>query len=308
MLSTLGLTSLDELIDQRFRRRTAAPAAARPTALSKSRRWRRRGPRLTATWCSLVDRLRLPRHDHARVLRNISENLLVHRIHAVPTRDLAGRLEALLNFQDTVRRPRRMDIAKCVRCSTSTAAAEAMAMLHRVQNKPPSMFVVDPGVTRRRSMSCGCGPSRSASRSSSWIRSTHPLEGVYGVPVQHPGPTEPSSPLEPIVQRAPTPACWWRWRPMVPPSWCCNRRARLAPICVIGSTQRFGVPMGFGGRHAALMATRDVFKRSLPGRLVGVSVDTAGTNRVPTGLQRVKQHIRREKATTKSAPRRCRCR
>ena len=171
-------------------------------------------------------------------------------------------------------------------------------MLHRVHKKPPSTFLVDArchpqtiDVVRVRAEPLGIDVVVADP-------ATEPLEGVYGILVQYPGTDGTVEPLGPIVQRAHEADALVAVAADVLALVLLQSPGSAGADCVVGSTQRFGVPMGFGGPHAAFMATRDAFKRSLPGRLVGVSVDSQGRTAYRLALQTREQHIRREKATS----------
>ena len=211
-----------------------------------------------------------------------------------------GRLEALLNFQTMVSDLTAMDLANASLLDEATAAAEAMTMLRRVNPKAGDTFFVDAechpqtiDVVRTRAEPLG-------------------IDVVVGVPRARSAAPRACSGCCCSTRAPPagsaTTASWWRT---------CTRRARwwrspsdllalvlLAPPgewgadVVVGSAQRFGVPMGYGGPHAAFFATREEYKRNLPGRLVGVSVDAAGRPALRLALQTREQHIRREKATS----------
>ena len=302
MLATLGLTSLDDLIDR------AIPATIRqheplalPPALSEVEALaalRAKADRNTV----LTSLIGCGYHDTITpgvILRNILESPAWYTAYTPYQPEISqGRLEALLNFQTMCTDLSGMDIANASLLDEATAAAEAMAMLHRVHKKPPNTFVVDArchpqtiDVVRVRAEPLGidivvADPS------------TEPLEGVYGLLVQYPGTDGTVESLEPIVSRAHEAGALVAVAADVLALVLLQSPGSAGADCVIGSTQRFGVPMGFGGPHAAFMATRDAFKRSLPGRLVGVSVDSQGRTAYRLALQTREQHIRREKATS----------
>ena len=195
-----------------------------------------------------------------------------------------------------------MDIANASLLDEATAAAEAMAMLHRVNAEGRRRRSSStPSATRRRStvvrtraepLGIDVVVGRPAAP-------TCPLEGVFGVLLQYPGTTGAIA-RRPRAGRRPPRAAARSSRS--PPT--CSRSVLLAPPgewgadVVVGSAQRFGVPMGYGGPHAGFFATRDEYKRNVPGRLVGVSVDAAGRPAMRLALQTREQHIRREKATS----------
>ncbi|MBW3621161.1 MAG: aminomethyl-transferring glycine dehydrogenase, partial [Actinobacteria bacterium] len=210
-----------------------------------------------------------------------------------------GRLEALLNFQTMVSDLTGMELANASLLDEATAAAEAMAMCRRVSRADGDVFLVDRdchpqtiAVVETRARPLGLD-----------VRTFTPGQDelgddVYAVLLQYPGS---SGELRDHRAFAAT----------------CNERGVLVTVAadllslvlltppgewgadvVVGSTQRFGVPMMFGGPHAAYMATKEDHKRALPGRLVGVSVDRAGRQAYRLALQTREQHIRREKATS----------
>jgi glycine dehydrogenase len=210
-----------------------------------------------------------------------------------------GRLEALLNFQTMVSDLTAMDLANASMLDEATAAAEAMTLLQRVNPKGGATFVVDGechpqtiDVVRTRAEPLGIDvevgdPSRAVGR-----------EGVFGVLLQYPGTTgrirddrELVAALHDQDTLVAVAADLLALVMLVPPG-------EWGADVVVGSAQRFGVPMGYGGPHAAFFATREAHKRNLPGRLVGVSVDAAGRRALRLALQTREQHIRREKATS----------
>ena len=234
------------------------------------------------------------------IARNVLENPAWYTSYTPYQPEISqGRLEALLNFQTMVADLTGMDLANASLLDEGTAAAEAMTMCRRVGRSESTRFFVDEG----------CHPQTLdvvATRA-------EPLgiELVVGDPLADLDPTDVfaalfqdpatdgvlrdlSGPIAALhdagalaVVAADLLACCL----VVPPG------ERGADV-VVGSSQRFGVPMGFGGPHAAFLATRERFARSLPGRLVGVSVDTEDRTALRLALQTREQHIRREKATS----------
>ncbi len=210
-----------------------------------------------------------------------------------------GRLEALLNFQTMVIELTGMDVANASLLDEPTAVAEAMTMLHRVNKKKPGdRFVIDAAAHPQTIAVVETRAEPIGLETTIADPATADLDGVFGVFVQYPGTTGRIVDLEPIIERAHEAGALvvvaadpLALTVLTPPG-------ELGADVVVGSTQRFGVPMGFGGPHAAYFATRESYQRSLPGRVVGVSVDTKGRAALRLALQTREQHIRREKATS----------
>jgi glycine dehydrogenase len=233
------------------------------------------------------------------ILRNILENPAWYTAYTPYQPEISqGRLEALVNFQTMICDLTGMAIANASMLDEATAAAEAMALCLRIGAPASRTFFVAADVlpqtldvVRTRAAPLGVtvvtGPAEAA-----------PDAGAFGVLLQYPGADGEIRDLRPIVERvraggghAIVAADILSLALLSPPGEGC------ADV-VVGSTQRFGVPMGWGGPHAGYLATRDEFKRQMPGRLVGVTVDADGHPAYRLALQTREQHIRREKATS----------
>ncbi len=232
------------------------------------------------------------------IQRNVLENPAWYTAYTPYQPEISqGRLEALLNFQTMVADLTGMELANASLLDESTAAAEAMALCHRVQRDPGPRFLVEPdchpqtvAVVRTRAEALGLDVVVAEPEAAG--------DEVFGVLLQEPGSSgrvrDRRAVIAALHERgvlvvvaADLLACTL----VVPPG-------EQGADVVVGSSQRFGVPLGYGGPHAGFLATRDEFKRSLPGRLVGVSVDDAGRPALRLALQTREQHIRRERATS----------
>jgi glycine dehydrogenase len=303
MLEVVGAPSLDALIDE-----TVPPAIRQAEPLD----W---GPALSEQ--AALHRLRLTAKKN-RVLtsligqgyhgtvtppviqRNILENPAWYTAYTPYQPEISqGRLEALLNYQTMVADLTALDVANASLLDEATAAAEAMALCQRAATSKASAFFVDRGchpqtieVVRTRAEPLGwrvvVGDPFSALDPAS----------VFGALFQYPGTlghlhdfTVPIEALHAAGALACVAADPLALTLLKPPG-------EMGADIAVGSTQRFGVPLGFGGPHAAYMAVRDQLKRSMPGRIVGVSIDARGNRAYRLSLQTREQHIRREKATS----------
>ncbi len=214
-----------------------------------------------------------------------------------------GRLEMLLTFQTMVADLTGCEMANASMLDEATAAAEAMTMLRRVgrgeASKRPGFFVDEDchpqtiAVMQTRAEPLGI--ELTVGEPSTLIE---PQESYFGALLSQPGSTGRIQDLAPIID-----ACHDSGSLVAVTTdllACCliTPPGELRADIVVGSAQRFGVPMGFGGPHAGFIATRESYARSLPGRLVGVSIDSAGKPAYRLALQTREQHIRREKATS----------
>ncbi|MBB2915449.1 glycine dehydrogenase [Streptosporangium becharense] len=208
-----------------------------------------------------------------------------------------GRLEALINFQTVVSDLTALDVAGASLLDEATAAAEAMTLARRAGRVPSNVFVVDAdalpqtkAVLRTRAEPLGIELLESDF--------TGELPDCFGVLVQYPGASGRVRDFRAIADAAHS-----RGAQVVAAADLLALTLLAAPgelgaDIAVGSSQRFGVPLGFGGPHAAYMAVRDGLQRQMPGRLVGVSQDADGHPAYRLALQTREQHIRREKATS----------
>ncbi|MDB5848318.1 MAG: hypothetical protein JWP29_2070 [Rhodoferax sp.] len=243
-------------------------------------------------------------HTPGVIQRNILENPAWYTAYTPYQAEISqGRMEALVNFQTMVCDLTGMPIANASMLDEATAAAEAMTLAKRSVKSKSNVFIVAGDchpqtveVIRTRAKPLGIEVKVSS------VSATLPFlmasGDFFGVLAQYPATTGMVHDLRPLVGHAHVnnaafcvAADLLALTLLVPPGeWDAD--------IVLGSTQRFGVPMGNGGPHAAYLACRDEFKRSLPGRLVGVSVDVHGQPTYRLALQTREQHIRREKATS----------
>ncbi len=236
------------------------------------------------------------------ILRNILENPGWYTAYTPYQAEIAqGRLEALVNFQTMICELTGMEIANASLLDEATAAAEAMHMAHGIGRSKSDVLAVAAdlhpqtrAVLATRAWPLGITLVDVAPGDVASITAAKP----FALILQYPGSTGALRDLSAeiaaahalgalaIVAADPLALCL-----LTPPG-------EMGADIVIGSAQRFGVPMGFGGPHAGYMATKDSYKRAMPGRLVGVSLDAAGAPAMRLALQTREQHIRREKATS----------
>ena len=302
MLAELGVESLDQLIDE------TVPAAIRQKepldfGKAKSERELMHHMRVTAAKNKvLVSMIGQGYHGTVTppaIQRNILENPAWYTSYTPYQPEISqGRLEALLNFQTMVSDLTGLEIANASLLDEATACAEAMTMAQRVSKSKATKFFVDRD----------CHPQNIAVMQTraeplgSEVIVGNPdkmnAEEVFGAIFQYPGTyghvrdfTSHMSALHEhkavgIISADPLSLTLLK------------EPGAMGADIAVGSTQRFGVPMGYGGPHAAYMACKDAMKRAMPGRIVGVSIDSHGNRAYRLSLQTREQHIRREKATS----------
>ena len=234
------------------------------------------------------------------VLRNIFENPAWYTAYTPYQPEISqGRLEAILNFQQTVTDLTGMGIANASMLDEGTAAAEAMTLIQRVgKSKSNVFYVADDVLPQTREV-----VETRAKPLGIEVKGFHPAElsGIgeaFGVLLQYPGVNgvvrDYKAGVEAVKAKGTmvvVAADLLALTMLTPPG-------EWGADVVVGNSQRFGVPLGFGGPHAGYLSTRDEFKRSMSGRLVGVTIDAQGNKAYRLALQTREQHIRREKATS----------
>jgi glycine dehydrogenase len=306
MLGTVGYESLDALTE------AAVPAAIRTMAELDL-------PPATTELGALEELRGLSRRNHRQVQMiglgyhdTVTPPVVVRRVLESPAWYTAytpyqpeisqGRLEALLNFQTMVSDLSGLPTANASLLDESTAAAEAVALMHRAANRGKATcdrLVVDAdtlpqtvAVISTRAEPLGIAVEMAD------LDDGLPDGDLFGVVVQYPGASGRVRDLRPVIEAAhdrgalvTAAADLLALTLLTPPG-------EMGADVVVGSSQRFGVPLGYGGPHAGYMAVRDGLERGLPGRLVGVSVDADGAPAYRLALQTREQHIRRERATS----------
>ncbi|WP_394125882.1 aminomethyl-transferring glycine dehydrogenase [Vibrio hepatarius] len=233
------------------------------------------------------------------ILRNVLENPGWYTAYTPYQPEISqGRLEALLNYQQMVMDLTAMDIANASLLDEATAAGEAMTLCKRAgKSKSKVFFVADDvhpqtlEVVKTRAKYIGFDVQVGSLESL-------PEQDVFGALVQYPGTTGEVRDLTDIIAKAQANKTLVTVATDLLASALLKPAGEMGADVVIGSAQRFGVPMGYGGPHAAFMATRDKHKRTMPGRVIGVSIDTNGNQALRMAMQTREQHIRREKATS----------
>lgn len=302
MLETLGLTSREQLIEQtvppaiRLQEELALPPALdEQGALARLRSYAEQNQ----LWTSLIGMGYYGTITPPVILRNLLENPGWYTAYTPYQPEISqGRLEALLNFQQLTIDLTGLDLANASLLDEATAAAEAMTLARRMAKNKSNRFFVDEN----------CHPqtlSVMQTRAEAFgfelvVGTLDDLAGqdVFGALLQYPDTHGEIRDLRPAIERlhagqalACVAADLLSLLLLTPPG-------ELGADVVLGSSQRFGVPMGYGGPHAAYFATRDEFKRAMPGRIIGVSKDARGNVALRMALQTREQHIRREKANS----------
>lgn len=308
MLKVIGVSSVDELIDQ------IVPASIRlkePLKLENgiseyefSQKVKAIGSK-NKLYRSFIGMGYYPTYTPAVIQRNIFENASWYTSYTPYQAEISqGRLEALLNFQTAVISLTGMEISNCSLLDEATAAAEAMGMMLGARSRAAvkagkNVLFVDADifpqtldVIKLRAVPMGVEVVVGAFEEMQFT------DAMFGAIVQYPAASGKIKSYEQFTAS------------------CHEREILVTAVCdilslalikapaewgadiAVGSTQRMGVPMGFGGPHAAYLATKDEYKRSMPGRIIGVSVDRLGRQSLRMALQTREQHIKREKATS----------
>ncbi|WP_374337167.1 aminomethyl-transferring glycine dehydrogenase [Leeia sp.] len=302
MLAELGYSSLDSLMDAivpaSIRRTEPMPlpgAKTEPEALAELRGLAEQNQ----VFKSYIGMGYYGSHTPGVILRNILENPAWYTAYTPYQPEISqGRLEAILNFQTMISDLTGMDIANASMLDEGTAAAEAMTLALRVGKSKSNVFYVADDVLPQTLdvIQTRAAPLGIEVRICSGDEALE--NDSFAVLLQYPGVNGDVRDYANWVQRYKA-----RGGMVIVAADLLALTLLAAPgqwgaDVAVGNSQRFGVPMGFGGPHAGYMATRDEFKRQMPGRLVGVSVDSHGKPAYRLALQTREQHIRREKATS----------
>ena len=234
------------------------------------------------------------------ILRNVLENPGWYTAYTPYQPEIAqGRLEALLNYQQLVMDLTGMDLANASLLDEATAAAEAMALCKRANRKKSNLFLVADDV---HPQTLDVVKTRAEYFGFEILVGDLPQllaeHDAFGVLAQYPGSGGQINAIEALIQQAHEQKALVAVAADLLSLVLLKSPGELGADVVFGSAQRFGVPMGFGGPHAAFFATRDSYKRSTPGRIIGQSVDANGAPALRMAMQTREQHIRREKATS----------
>ncbi|MES4905364.1 MULTISPECIES: aminomethyl-transferring glycine dehydrogenase [unclassified Streptomyces] len=238
------------------------------------------------------------------ILRNVLESPAWYTAYTPYQPEISqGRLEALLNFQTVVADLTGLPTAGASLLDEATAAAEAMALSRRVGKVKQGVFLIDADTLPQtvaviRTRAEPTGVEVVVADLSAGIPAEVAERGVFGVLLQYPGASGAVRDLRPVIERAHELGAVVTVAADLLALTLLTSPGELGADIAVGNSQRFGVPMGFGGPHAGFMAVREAYARSLPGRLVGVSVDADGDKAYRLALQTREQHIRREKATS----------
>jgi len=305
MLSVLGAASLDTLIDQTVPASIRLPQAHLANALPAALREHEALAKLKAIAAKNTVKkslIGMGYHDTLTpkvILRNVMENPGWYTAYTPYQAEVAqGRLEALLNYQQMVMDLTGMELANASLLDEATAAAEAMTMARRISKSKANAFFVDADcfpqtldVMKTRAGFFGyeliVGPAEEAAK-----------HDVFGALLQYPNDKGEVKDLTGIIAALKAQGAVSAVATDLMALVLLKSPGQMGADIALGSSQRFGIPLGFGGPHAAFFACKDEHKRSVPGRIIGVSIDAKGKRAYRMALQTREQHIRREKANS----------
>ena len=302
MLAAVGASSLDELIGKTV---PASIRLAQPLPLAGPLREHEALAKLKAIAAKNIVRkslIGLGYYDTLLpkvILRNLLENPGWYTAYTPYQAEIAqGRLEALLNWQQMVIDLTGMALANASLLDEATAAAEAMTMARRASKSKSNAFFIDAAcfpqtldVVKTRAAYFGfelvVGPAADAIK-----------HEAFGALLQYPNADGECPDLTDVIAKLKVSGCITAVASDLMALVLLKSPGAIGADIALGSAQRFGVPMGYGGPHAAFFACRDEHKRAVPGRIIGVSVDARGKRALRMALQTREQHIRREKANS----------
>ncbi|MDX2305708.1 MAG: aminomethyl-transferring glycine dehydrogenase [Microscillaceae bacterium] len=306
MLAVIGIDSLDQLIDQtvperiRLDRHIHLPPAQSEWEYLKNLK---KIAGLNKVYKSYIGMGYSDCYLPPVILRNILENPGWYTAYTPYQAEIAqGRMEALINFQTMIMDLTGMEIANASLLDEGTAAAEAMTMLYnlRQSNASEAWFFVSDwchpqtiDVLRTRAQPLGIQVVVG-----NHLEMDLTQKEYFGVLLQYPGTQGEVSDYSAFIESAQEQGIFVAVAADLLSLCLLKPPGEMGADVVLGSSQRFGVPMGYGGPHAAFFATKDKFKRQIPGRIIGVSLDAQGNKAYRMALQTREQHIRREKATS----------
>jgi len=306
MLDVIGVSSLDELIDQTVPPAIRLKRPMRVVAGESEYEYLTRLKTIAAKNKVYKSCIGLGYYDCITppvILRNVFENPAWYTPYTPYQAEIAqGRLEALLNFQTMVKDLTGMDMANASLLDEATAAGEAMAMLHRIHHRSNrkstanTFFVSDTVFPQTLAVLQNRAEPIGIKLEVGQFRTLEFNDQYFGALVQYPDANGMVADYRSFIQRAHAANIPVAMATDLLSLTLLTPPGELGADVAFGSAQRFGVPMGYGGPHAAFFATHDEFVRELPGRIIGISVDKFGRPAYRMALQTREQHIRREKA------------
>jgi glycine dehydrogenase len=308
MLRTIGVRSLDELIERTI------PASIRskkplniPGPLSEHQYLTslRQVAALNKVYKSYIGQGYYDSIVPGVILRNVFENPGWYTQYTPYQAEISqGRLESLLNFQTMVSDLTGLPLANASLLDEGTAAAEAMTMFFNLKNKDhdhvttPKFFVDSNIFDQTRDLLLTRAQPIGIQLVTGEFRQAELDDSYFGAIVQYPGSDGAVYDYRSFIAQAHSAGAYVVMATDLLALTLLTPPGELGADVAIGSSQRFGVPMGFGGPHAAFFTAKDDFKRSIPGRIIGVSIDAQGNRALRMALQTREQHIKREKATS----------
>ncbi len=308
MLESLGFSSLEQLLDKVIPKAIArddhlniAEGLSEHEALDKLKSISQKNKLLK----SFIGLGYYNTHTPPVIQRNILENPAWYTAYTPYQAEISqGRMEAMLNFQTMITNLTGMELANASLLDEATACAEAMTLCQRMSKSKGNVFFIDEN----------CHPQNIEVVQNRANPRDNPLGikiivgnpvtenladyDLFGILLQYPGSNGQITDFSEVINLVHSKKALVSMATDLLALTLLKTPAELGADVVIGNSQRFGVPLGYGGPHAAFMATKNSFKRSMPGRLIGMSIDSQGNPALRLALQTREQHIRREKATS----------